>query len=126
MERTTGALEELQTLPTIPSTFAGENFPADIHIAPSGRFIYASNRGHDSIAVFAVEAVTGKLSPVQHEPTGGKWPRNFTIDPTGKYLLVANQRSETITVFDVHPESGTLALNGHTAEIPSPVCLRFL
>jgi len=63
---------------------------------------------------------------VQHEPTGGKWPRNFTIDPTGKYLLVANQRSETITVFDVHPESGTLALNGHTAEIPSPVCLRFL
>jgi len=63
---------------------------------------------------------------VQHVTTDGKWPRNFTIDPTGQYLLVANQRSDTITVFAIHPESGTLAPNGQAAEVPSPVCLKFL
>ncbi len=126
VDRSTGGLEHRQTLSTLPSTFAGENFPADIHIARSGRCVYASNRGHDSIAVFAVERENGEISPVQHEPTGGKWPRNFAIDPSGQYLLVANQRSDKITVFDIHPESGTLAPNGHAAEVPSPVCLMFL
>jgi 6-phosphogluconolactonase len=126
VDRSTGGLEQRQTLSTLPSAFAGENFPADIHFGRSGRFVYASNRGHDSIAVFAVDPKKGEISPVQHESTGGKWPRNFTIDPTGQFLLVANQRSDTITVFDIHPESGTLAPNGHVAEIPSPVCVRFL
>ena len=126
VDRSTGGLEHRQTLSTLPPAFAGENFPADIHIARSGRFVYASNRGHDSIAVFAVDAKKGEISLVQHEPTGGKWPRNFTIDPSGEYLLVANQRSDRITVFDINPESGTLAPNGHMAEVPSPVCLKFL
>ena len=126
VDRSTGGLEHRQTVSTLPSGFAGENFPADIHVARSGRFVYASNRGHDSIAVFAVDAKTREVSPVQHEPTGGKWPRNFTIDPTGQYLLVANQRSDTITVFAIDPESGTLIPNGQAAEVPSPVCLKFL
>jgi 6-phosphogluconolactonase len=126
VDRSTGSLKHRQTVSTLPSAFGGENFPADIHVAPSGKFVYVSNRGHDSIAVFAVDTKTGGVSPVQHEPTGGNWPRNFTIDPTGKYLLVANQRSDTITVFTIHPESGALAPNGQTAEVPSPVCLKFI
>jgi len=126
VDRSTGGLEHRQTLSTLPSAFTGENFPADIRVARSGRFVYASNRGHDSIVVFAVDTKKGEVSPVQHETTGGKWPRNFTIDPTGQYLLVANQRSDTITVFAIDPESGTLTPNGQAAEVPSPVCLQFL
>jgi 6-phosphogluconolactonase len=126
VDSSTGGLELRQTLSTLPAAFSGENYPADIHIARSGRFVYASNRGHDSISVFAVDTKQGEISPLQHEPTGGKWPRNFTIDPTGQYVLVANQRSDTITVFDINPELGTLAPNGHVAEVPSPVCLKFL
>jgi 6-phosphogluconolactonase len=126
VDGSTGSLQLRQTLSTVPSGYSGENFPADIHIARSGRFVYASNRGHDSIAVFAVDTKNGEISLVQNEPTGGKWPRNFTIDPTGRYLLAANQRSDNITVLEIHPESGTLVPNGHVAEVPSPVCLKFL
>jgi 6-phosphogluconolactonase len=126
VEVSTGGLEHRQTVSTLPTDFTGENFPADIHVAQSGRFVYCSNRGHDSIAVFAVETKTGEVSPVQHESTCGKWPRNFTIDPTGQYMLVANQRSDTITVFAIDPESGTLTPNDGAAEVPSPVCLKFL
>jgi 6-phosphogluconolactonase len=125
VDRSTGGLEHRQTLSTLPAGFAGQNFPADVHVAPSGRFFYASNRGHDSIAVFAVDKDEGKVSSVQHAITGGMWPRNFTIDPTGQYLLVANQRSDTITVFTIHREAGTLAPTGEAAEVPSPVCLVF-
>jgi 6-phosphogluconolactonase len=126
VDRSTGGLQHRQTLSTLPSAFTGENFPADIHVALSGRFVYASNRGQDSIAVFALDARKGELSPVQHVATGGKWPRNFTIDPTGQYLLVANQRSDTITVFAIAQESGKLVPNGQSAEVPTPVCLKFL
>lgn len=126
LDRRTGGLEHRQTLSTLPAGFEGENFPADVHIARSGRFVYVSNRGHDSIAAFAVETEKGVVSSVQHQPTGGTWPRNFTIDPTGAYLLVANQRSNTITVFAIDPEAGTLAPNGQSADVPSPVCLKFL
>ncbi len=126
VDRSTGGLQHRQTLSTLPSGFSGENFPADIHVAPSGKFVYASNRGHDSIAVFAIDAKKGEVSPVQHVSTGGKWPRNFTIDPTGRYMLVANQRSDMITVFAMNPESGTLAPTGYTVDVPTPVCLKFL
>jgi len=126
VDKSTGSLEPRQTLSTVPPDFGGENFAADIHLARSGRFVYASNRGHDSIAVFAVDSNKGDISWLQHKSTGGKWPRNFTIDPTGQHLLVANQRSDTITVFDIDAESGTLAPNGHMVEVPSPVCLKFL
>jgi 6-phosphogluconolactonase len=125
VDRLTGALEQRQTVSTVPVDFAGENYPADIHVAPSGEFVYCSNRGHDSIAVFAVDGKTGGLSNVQYQPTEGKWPRNFTIDPAGRYLLVANQRSDTIVVFSMDHKRGTLAPTLQQAGIPMPVCLMF-
>jgi len=125
VDKITGTLAHRQTLSTVPSGFSGENYPADVHVARSGKCVYVSNRGHDSIAVFGVNPENDQLSHVQHQATGGKWPRTFTIDPTAMYLLVANQRSNTIVVFDIDPESGLIAPNGHSAEVPSPVCLKF-
>lgn len=121
----TGGLELLQTISTVPHDFNGDNFPADIHISPSGKFVYCSNRGHDSIAVFVINQRTGTLSALQYEPTGGKWPRNFAIDPTGQFLLVANQKSSTITVFGVDTESGAITLRNQKLEIPDPACVVF-
>jgi len=122
----TGALEHRQTISTLPGGFVGENYPADIHMSPSGKFVYCSNRGHDSIAVFAVNERTGELSAQQHEPTQGKWPRNFAMDPSGQYLLVANQRSNSIRVFSMDDTSGLLFPTGQAAEVPMPVCVKFV
>jgi 6-phosphogluconolactonase len=88
--------------------------------------VYASNRGHDSIAVFAVEPSGGKIRTLQHQPTRGQSPRNFAIDPTGRFLLAANQRSHAIVVMRINQNDGTLAPAGERAAIPSPVCIRFL
>jgi 6-phosphogluconolactonase len=123
-ERATGALRELNTYPLLPADFRGENTGADIHLTPDGRFLYCSNRGHDSIALFRVEARTGALDAEGHTPTGGKTPRNFAVDPTGRFLLVANQRSDSVVTFRVDPSTGALTPTGHAAEIPSPVCLK--
>ncbi|MDT5295193.1 MAG: 6-phosphogluconolactonase [Acidobacteriota bacterium] len=123
-DRARGTLKELQTIGTLPAGFAGANTAADIHATPDGRFLYCSNRGHDSIAAFGVDATTGGLRPIGHTPTAGKTPRNFAIDPTGTYLLAANQNSDTIVTFRIDPPTGTLQPTGHTAEVPSPVCLK--
>jgi 6-phosphogluconolactonase len=122
--RTTGALRELKTYPMLPEDFKGENTGADIHLTPDGRFLYCSNRGHDSIALFRVNAPTGLLTPAGHTPTGGKAPRNFAVDPTGRFLLVANQKSDSIVTFRIDPSTGALQATGHTTEVPSPVCLK--
>lgn len=122
--RASGALRELKTYPALPSDFRGENTGADIHLTPDGRFLYCSNRGHDSIAHFRVDASKGSLTPSGHTPTGGKSPRNFAVDPTGRFLLVANQRSDSVVTFRIDPSTGALEATGHTAEIPSPVCLK--
>jgi len=119
-----GALKELQTVSALPLDFHGANTGADIHVTPDGRFLYCSNRGHDSIAAFRVEARTGALSPTGHTPTGGKTPRNFAIDPTGKFLLAANQNSDTVVTFRIDPSTGGLQPTGQTADVPSPVCLK--
>jgi 6-phosphogluconolactonase len=119
-------LRELQTISTLPEDFTGENTCADIHVAPSGRFLYGSNRGHDSIAIFAVDGETGELSYVGHEPTQGATPRNFAIDPSGTFLLAANQDTDTVVSFRIDQGSGELSATGHVAEVPTPVCLRFL
>ncbi|HVF44772.1 MAG TPA: beta-propeller fold lactonase family protein, partial [Pyrinomonadaceae bacterium] len=119
-----GALRELKTYATLPADFRGENTGADIHLTPDGRFLYCSNRGHDHIAAFRVEARTGALRPAGHTPTGGKTPRNFAVDPTGRFLLVANQRSDSVVTFRIDPSTGALSPTGHAAEIPSPVCLK--
>lgn len=121
-----GALREVQTVPALPASFAGANTGADIHLSPDGKFLYCSNRGHDSIAAFKVEGQTGKLSLVAHEPTRGRTPRNFAIDPTGAFLLVANQGSDNIVTFRIDQRTGKLSFTGHIAEAPSPVCLKLI
>ncbi len=121
-----GTLHELQTVFTLPKDFSGENDVAEIAVHPSGRFLYVSNRGRDSLAVFAIDAVKGKLTPVADIATQGKTPRNFAIDPSGKYLLAANQGSSDIVVFKIDPATGSLTLTGQVIDVPAPVDIAFL
>ena len=121
-----GPLSQLQTVSTLPDDFEGTSHTADVHVAPSGRFLYGSNRGHDSIVVFAIDELTGELSYVDREPTQGETPRNFAIDPTGGFLLVANQQTDNIVTFRIDEQSGRLESTGRVAEVPTPVCLKFL
>jgi 6-phosphogluconolactonase len=120
-----GALAPLNVHSTVPAGWSGTNYPADIHIAPSGRTLYLSNRGHNSIAVFSVAKSTGALALEQVVSTDGDWPRNFTLDPTGRWLVVANQKSGSIVVFARDAESGRLTPTRERIALPSPVCLRF-
>lgn len=121
----TGALQEIHTVPTIPNPVPG-NSTAEVVAHPSGKWVYGSNRGHNSIAIFAVDATTGRLTPKGHQPTGGKTPRNFAVDPTGAYLLAANQDSGTVTLFRINQETGELSPTGESVNVPMPVCVRFL
>jgi 6-phosphogluconolactonase len=121
-----GSLHELQALSTLPKDFSGANDVAEIAVHPSGRFLYVSNRGRDSLAVFSIDPRKGTLTPVADIATQGKTPRNFAIDPSGKFLLAANQESNTIVVFHIDPSTGGLTLTGQVAEVPSPVCIAFL
>ena len=120
-----GALSPLDTRSTVPAGWTGTNYPADIHIAPSGRTLYVSNRGHNSLAVFSVAESTGTLALDQVVSTDGDWPRNFSLDPTGRWLLVANQRSDSVVVFGRDEESGRLTPTRQRIALPSPVCLQF-
>jgi 6-phosphogluconolactonase len=119
-----GALQVLETRSTLPAGWTGTNFPADLHVAPSGRTLYVSNRGHNSIAVCSI-AGSGTLALDQVVATDGDWPRNFSLDPTGRWLLVANQKSDSIVVFSRDEKTGTLTQTSQRIAIPSPVCLRF-
>ncbi len=121
-----GRLKEIQTITTLPHEVKEGYSTAEVVAHPSGRFVYGSNRGHDSIAIFRVDRETGRLTAAGHEPTQGKTPRNFNVDPTGRFLLAANQNSDTITVFRIDPQAGTLRPTGQTVEVPSPVCVRFM
>lgn len=121
-----GSLTELQTVSTLPAGFDGSNSGAEVVTRPDGRFLYASNRGHDSIAIFAIDAATGRLTAVGHQSTLGKTPRNFVLDPTGTYLLAANQDSDTIAVFRIDPGSGRLDPVGRPVRVPRPVCMRMV
>ena len=122
----TGHFRELQTLSALPAGYAGTNSCADIHVGRDGRFLYASNRGHNSIAVFAIDATAGTLTPVQDVDTQGQTPRNFTLDPSGRLLLVANQNSNNVVTFRVDPKTGQLTPTGQTVEVPSPMFLEVL
>jgi 6-phosphogluconolactonase len=121
-----GGLTQVQTISTLPGGFKGQNLGAEIAVAPSGRFVYASNRGHDSLVIYKVDQATGKLSPVGHESSRGAGPRFFTIDPAGHLLLVANQDSDTVVTFWIDQNSGELVATGHVSQVPTPVCLRLL
>ncbi|HEV8188849.1 MAG TPA: lactonase family protein [Pyrinomonadaceae bacterium] len=121
-----GTLTLIETVSTLPSDFSGTSYCADVHVSPSGEFLYGSNRGHNSIVVFAIDQREGRLTLVEHVSTEGNWPRNFTIDPYGRFLLVANQRSDNVVVFSIDPSTGRLKPTGVNEQIPSPVCLKFL
>jgi 6-phosphogluconolactonase len=123
---TRGALHEIQTLSALPPAFPGHNDAAEIAIGRSGGFLYTSNRGDDSIAVFAIDPRRRTLKPVAHVPTLGKTPRNFAIDPSGAYLLAANQDSDNIVVFRIDPKTGIPAPTGQVVEVPSPVSITFM
>ena len=120
-----GALSSLDIRSTLPSGWKGTNYPADIHVASSGRTLYVSNRGHNSIAVFSVAKSNGGVTLEQTISTEGDWPRNFSLDPTGRWLLVANQKSNSIVVFERDEKSGRLTPTRERIALPSPVCLRF-
>jgi 6-phosphogluconolactonase len=120
-----GALKELQTLSTLPQDFKGAKGCAEVQVHPSGRFVYGSNRGHDSLAIYAVDPETGKLSWVDCQTTGGKTPRHFVIDPSGRWLLAENQGSDTVVVFRLDQATGRLSPTGQVVEVPSPVCAVF-
>jgi 6-phosphogluconolactonase len=121
-----GVLKELQTISTLPPRFEGENTTAEVQVHPSGKFLYGSNRGHDSIAVYAINPDKGTLTFVEHQSTRGKTPRNFGIDPTGRYLLAANQDSGSVVVFRIDSQTGRLTPIGQSIEVPSPVCVKFV
>ena len=117
---------EFQTVSTLPSGFSGESFCADIHISKDAKFLYGSNRGHNSIAVFRIATSDGRLTPVGYVPTQGNWPRNFTLSPDGNFMLVGNQRSGNITVFKINHAQGLPEFTGIDLKVASPVCIEFL
>jgi 6-phosphogluconolactonase len=116
----------LQRISALPEGFSGKNDAAEIVAHSNGKFLYTSNRGDDSIAIFSIHPKTGKLSYIDRVPTQGKAPRNFEIDPSGTFLFVANQESNNIVVFRINPKSGKLTPTGQQFQVPAPVCLRFI
>jgi 6-phosphogluconolactonase len=124
----TGALTPIQTLTTLPAGQAVEKgfSTAEIVLHPTGRFLYGSNRGHDSLAVYAVDPASGQLTPIEHVPTGGRMPRAFNIDPTGSFLVAGNQNSDQVAVFRIDPSKGTLAPAGTPIAVGRPVRFEFV
>jgi 6-phosphogluconolactonase len=120
-----GELKEIQSISTLPAGIDGPKSCADVHIHPTGKYLYGSNRGHDSIVVYAVDDTSGKLSLIGHESTRGKTPRNFAIDPTSQFLFAANQDSGSIVAFHIDSQTGKLEYLA-TTQTPTPVCLKFL
>jgi 6-phosphogluconolactonase len=122
----TGALRNLQTISTLPRDFKKQNDDAEVEVDPSGRFLYASNRGHDSIMVFSINAARGTLTPVEYTFTQGETPRSFAIDPTGTLLFAANQESNDIVIFRIDQNTGRLTPTGQVLDVGAPVCVKFL
>jgi 6-phosphogluconolactonase len=122
----TGTLVPLQTISALPKDFTGQNDDAEIQMHPSGKFLYASNRGSDTITIFAIDPGKGTLTPVAYTSTQGKIPRSFEIDPTGKFLFAANQKSDNVVVFRIDGKTGRLTPTGQVLEVGSPVCVKFL
>ncbi|MEQ8555397.1 MAG: lactonase family protein [Cyclobacteriaceae bacterium] len=122
VDKSTGKLSVIDRKSTLPEGYTEDSFCADIHLSPDEKFLYASNRGHNSIAVYAV-ANDGKLTLVQIEPEEIVWPRNFMVHPGGKYMLVANQNANSVTVYSIDPATGKIAYTGEKVEVSSPVCL---
>ncbi len=122
----TGALAEFQTISTLPADFHGVSNCAEILVHPNGKFLYASNRGHDSLVIFAINAANGRLTPVDYVPTQGRMPRNFAFDPSGRWILVTNHGSDNALVLGVDASTGRLTPAGPPVPVPYPFCERFL
>lgn len=120
-----GTLTAIGAYPTLPEDFEGDSTTAEVEVHPNGRFVYVSNRGHDSIAVFSRDTETGELSALQHAPCGTNIPRHFKIDPSGKWLLCGGQKSNNLAVLSLDPETGLLGEPKFTIETPSPICILF-
>ena len=121
-----GTLKEIQTITTLPDGLKKGYSTAEVVVHPSGKFLYGSNRGQDSIAIFTIDAASGKLTAAGHQAYKIKTPRNFAIDPTGTYLLAANQDGNSIVVFRVDPATGALTPTGSEVPVSRPVCVRFM
>src|SRR5262249_34572212 len=120
-----GSLTQIQTISTLPEETKG-NSTAEIQVHPSGKFLYCSNRGHDSLAIFTIDEKTGQLTAAGHQKTLGKTPRNFCIDPTGAYIVACNQATDNVAVFKVDQANGKLTQVGDVVNIPAAVCVKFL
>lgn len=123
-----GTMKEIQTIPTVSEEAKAKeksNSASEIRVHPSGKFVYAANRGHDTITVFTVDADDAKLTLVENEPVRGSWPRNFNLDPTGKWLIAAGRNSNSAAVFAIDQESGELTFTQHSEMVPSPICVLF-
>jgi 6-phosphogluconolactonase len=120
-----GSFTAIQTVPTLPEDFTGRSSTSEIEVHPNGKFVYGSNRGHDSIVVYARDAATGKLTLVQHAPVGGKTPRHFAIDPSGRWLLVGYQSGDGISVLPLDPVTGKLGTPSAPVSAPKPICILF-
>jgi 6-phosphogluconolactonase len=118
-----GVLAEIQTITTLPEECREDSYAAAIHVHPAGQFLYASNRGHDSIAIFRLDSTTGRLNILGHQPTRGMWPRSFGIDGSGRFLFSANQKSDTIVSFHIDADTGELTPIGTSVCVPTPVCV---
>jgi 6-phosphogluconolactonase len=121
-----GSLAAQQTVSTLPPGYEGKNTAAEIEIDEAGLFVYASNRGHDSIVVFSIDQTTGMITPVAYVPSGGREPWSFKIDPTGGYLLAANKETHNVVIFRLDPKTGLPKPTGKSIDVPSPVCLQFV
>lgn len=124
-DRATGALTPIDTESTLPADFNGHNTCAEVRVHPNGRFVYGSNRGHDSIVVFAIDEATGKLTFVDRTPSGGRNPRNFAVSPDGAWLVAANENTNSLNVFRIDSETGKLTPTTFHASVPMPVCVQF-
>jgi 6-phosphogluconolactonase len=121
-----GALKTIQTVSTLPEGYKKPTWTAEVQVHPSGKFLYGSNRGHDSIAIFSIDDKSGELTPAGRQGSGIKTPRNFGIDPTGKFLLAANQDSDSVLVFRIDAKTGALEATGAKVEVGKPVCVKFV
>lgn len=122
----TGILTELQYIPAIPTDFIENSQGSAIHISSDGRFVYAGNRGHDSIAIYSVNEENGELSFVEYTSTEGNWPRDFALDPTEQFLIASNQESSNLVLFSRDTNTGKLTLLQSDVSVPDPVCVKFL
>jgi 6-phosphogluconolactonase len=125
VDRRSGALTPQETVSTLPAGYEQESLGSEIQLGPAGHFLYASNRGHNSIAIYRVDETDGRLALIGHQSTLGRGPRHFTFDPTGNYLLVANQDTHSIVTFRVDPSSGQLSATEPVTQVPSPACICF-